>query len=464
MKNIITQSDSYKIGGHWNMYPENTQFVQSYFESRLGAKFNKTVFFGLQYKLKKYFAGVQVTQAKIDQAAALCKAHFGNETFFNRKGWEYILQKHGGKLPLRIRTVPEGTPVTVNNVLMTVENTDPKCAWLTNYVESVLTHIWYSSTVASLSRATKEMFKEFLDRTSDNPGAINFMLHDFGYRGVSSDESAGIGGAAHIINFLGTDTVPAMEFAMDYYNASIDGLAYSVAATEHSVMTARGPHGESEILDELLNKYPTGILSVVADSYDIYHFVQNLVCEKYKERILKREGVFVVRPDSVTPTHRTPESETLWIVQTLANSFGYTMNSKGFMVLNSKVRVLWGDGIDKDGIEKILVELEKAGFSAENMVFGMGGGLLQKVNRDTQRFAFKSSAQCRSGVWYDIYKMPKDLSKQSKRGRLKLIKQDGEFKTVRIEEPGEDLLVTVFEDGELKKEYTFAEIRENAKL
>ena len=431
--NIMTQTDSYKLS-HWNMYPEGTEFVYSYFESRKGAKFDKTPFFGLQYLLKEYLVGVVVTQAKIDQAARLCKAHFGSDTYFNRKGWEYILAKHGGKLPIRIKAIPEGTPVTVNNVLMTVENTDPKVPWLTNYIESLLTHVWYSSTVAATSRACKVMLTDFLSRTSDNPAAVNFMLHDFGYRGATTNEAAAIGGAAHIINFLGTDTVPAMEIAADYYGGIRDssrdgldynpyeGLAFSVAATEHSIMTARGPEGEGEILGELLDKYPKGILATVADSYDIYNYVENLVCKRFKDRILARDGVLVVRPDSISPLHPTPEGETLWIVQTLANNLGYTMNSKGFMVLNPKIRVLWGDGIDKDGIEKILATLEKAGFSSENMVFGMGGGLLQKLNRDTQRFAFKSSAQCRFGQWHDVYKLPKDLSKASKRGRLALVK------------------------------------------
>jgi nicotinamide phosphoribosyltransferase len=470
MNNIIIQSDSYKIGGHWNMYPDGTEFVNSYFESRNGAKFTKTPFFGLQAKLKKYFVGQVVTREKIERAAALCKAHFGSDAFFNRKGWEYILNAHGGKLPLRIKAVPEGTPVTVSNILMNVENTDPKTPWLTNYVESILTHVWYPSTVAALSRACKEMFAKYYAETADNANGINFMLHDFGYRGVSSDESAAFGGAAHLINFLGTDTVPAMEFAMEYYNAPLEGLAYSVAATEHSVMTARGPRGEEEILDALLLKYPTGIFSCVADSFDIYNFVENIVCKKFKDRILNRDGLFVIRPDSTTPIHKTPEEQMVWIAQTVANNMGYTVNTKGYMVLNPKVKILWGDGIDKDGIEKILIALKEAGFSIDCIAtFGMGGGLLQKVNRDTQRFAFKSSAQCRNGVWHDIYKQPKDLSKASKRGRLKLIYDtDGNDKTVTIDDPmwkgSPDRLEVVFENGELKREYTFAQVRDNAKL
>jgi nicotinamide phosphoribosyltransferase len=463
MNNITVMTDSYKIN-HWNMLPEGTEVVYSYFESRKGAKFDKTPFFGLQSILKKFFLGAVVTQEKIERGAALSKAHFGSELYFNRKGWEYILKNCGGKLPLRIKAVPEGTPVTVNNVLMTIENTDPKCAWLTNYVETVLTHVWYPSTVAALSRATKEMMIGFLNRTSDNPAAINFMLHDFGFRGATTNEAAGIGGAAHLINFLGTDTIAGMETAMEFYNANLDTLGYSVAATEHSIMTSRGPRGERDILDDLLNKYPKGILATVADSFDIYNYVENLICGEFKDRILARDGVLVVRPDSITPIHPTPEAETLWIVQTIANKMGYTTNSKGFMVLNPKIRVLWGDGIDKDGIEKILTTLEKAGFSAENMVFGMGGGLLQKINRDTQRFAFKCSAQKRNGDWHDVYKLPKDLSKASKRGRLALVRTGDKYETKAENEvaPERNALVTVFENGELVKEYTFDTVRSNA--
>ena len=464
MNSIITKTDSYKLN-HWNQYPENTEVVYSYFESRKGARFEKTPFFGLQYILMKYLQGVVVTQEAIDFADRLSVSHFGDRGYFNKAGWQYILDNCGGKLPLRIKAVPEGTPVTVSNVLMTVENTDEKCGWLTNYVESLLTHVWYTSTVCALSRTTKQMYKEYLNESSDNGDAcINFMLHDFGYRGTSSDESAKVGGMAHLVNFLGTDTVVSMEAAMEYYNADMNGLAYSVAATEHSVMTARGRDGEAGILDQLLLNYPKGILSVVSDSYDIYNFVENLVCKQFKDRIEKRDGVFVVRPDSNTPKHPNPEDQVVWILQTLANAFGYTTNTKGYMVLNPKVRVIWGDGIDMAGIDKIIEAAINHSFSAENLLFGMGGGLLQKVNRDTNRYAFKCAAQKRNGQWHDVYKEPKDLSKVSKKGRMKLIKENGEFKTVRIEDDGEDLLKVVFENGELVNPITFAEARENAKV
>jgi nicotinamide phosphoribosyltransferase len=509
---IITRTDSYKIGHH-NMYPKDTQAVYSYFESRIGAKFDLTPFFGLQHIIKAFLAGVQVTEEKIVQARVLMALHFGQATIeklipyvtnnepirltvrvedaaagkfgtinghvkidwdryfrdtnqrevFHFAGWDHILKEHGGFLPLRIKAVPEGLPIPTNNVLMTVENLDPKCFWLTNYVESILTHVWYPSTVAALSRRTKQVIKGFLEETGTVDAFIGFKLHDFGYRGVTGDEAAGVGGMAHLVNFMGTDNIVAMEFVMFYYNANPEGLAYSVPATEHSIMTAFGPDGEEEVVDNLLLQYPTGVLSVVSDSYDIYNFVEHIVGEVFAKRITEREGVFVVRPDSITPTHMTPEAEMVWIVQTLAQKLGYTINDKGYLVINPKVRVLWGDGIDLDGITRILQAMKDAKLSTDNIAcFGMGGGLLQKVNRDTQRFAFKSCAQKRNGTWFDIYKLPKDLSKASKRGRLKLVKTDVGYETVPENDLRPDILETVFENGKLIREMTFDEVRKNA--
>jgi len=462
-KNICLTTDSYKLN-HWNQYPAGTEKVYSYFECRKGAKFAETPFFGLQFIIKNHLEGVVVTREKIENAAKLCKAHFGSEKYFNREGWEYILNSHGGKLPVVIKAVEEGTVVPINNVLMTIENTDNKCFWLTNFLETILSQVWYPITVASLSREVKVNIKEYFDLTSDG-GLLNFGLHDFGFRGASSWESAGIGGAAHLINFLGTDTVVAMEVAVNYYNADLNGLAFSVAATEHSVMTALGKNGEEKVVENLLNEYPTGILSVVSDSYDIYNFVSNIVGTKFKDRILARDGVFVVRPDSITPTHPTPEEEMVWIMENLWANIGGTINSKGYKVIDPSVRVLWGDGIDLEGIKKILYAVTKAGFATENIAcFGMGGGLLQKVNRDTQRCAFKCSAQYRDGQWYDIQKNPKDVSKASKKGKLKLIKVDGEFETVGENDPGEDYLKVVFYNGVLVNEVDFATVRKNAAL
>jgi nicotinamide phosphoribosyltransferase len=466
MSNLILATDSYKLN-HWNQYPHDTEGVYSYFESRKGAEYDETVFFGLQAILKQYLEGSVVTMRDVEAAQKLATAHFGDPTLFNYRGWEYIVQEHGGRLPVRIKAVAEGTPVPVGNALMTVENTDPKCFWLTNALESLLTHVWYPSTVATVSRSFKKMCASYLDRTADTRDALDFMLHDFGYRGASSHETAAIGGLGHLVNFLGTDTLPAMLLGIEQYGADLNTLAFSVPATEHSVMTARGKDGEIEIVDQLLTEYPSGILSVVADSYNIYKFVDEIVGTIYKDRILAREGRFVVRPDSVTNDHPTPDKLVVWILESLWESFGGTENGKGFKVLDDHVRVLWGDGITPHDAEKIIGAAVAKGFSAENLVFGMGGGLLQKVNRDTQRFAFKASAIKRNGEWNKVQKKPLDSTKASKAGRLKVLEMDGKIQTFTDMETGADdvgLLKTVFEDGEIVRSFTFDEVRENAKL
>jgi nicotinamide phosphoribosyltransferase len=469
LDNTPLKTDSYKIN-HWNQYPHGTQFVYSYFESRKGAKYPVTPFFGLQAILLKHFVGIRVTKEMVDAAEWLMEKHFGNKKYFNREGWEYIVNHYGGRLPLKIRGVPEGMPVPTNNVLMTVENTDDKCAWLTNWAETILTHTWYASTVAALSRAVKSDIKHYMKKSCDDLTWLDYKLHDFGYRGTECNESAQIGGAAHLINFIGTDTIAAMTFAMYYYHANPDVIGKSVAATEHSIMTSRGPgEGEEKIVDDLINEYPNGILSVVADSFDIENFVENLVGKKFKDRILKRDGIFVVRPDSVRDKQDTPEKQMLWILESLWKNFGGTINKKGYKLLNFHVKALWGDGIDKDGIKKICEEIVNAGFSMDCLAaFGMGGGLLQKVNRDTQRFAFKCSAQCRNGIWMEVYKEPKDKSKVSKRGKLKLVWAEGShgktMVTVSENDSRPDILQTVFENGVLTKFYTFDEVRENSKI
>lgn len=456
--NIIEMTDSYKLS-HAAQYPDDTTNIASYFESRVGAKYPETTFFGLQYLLRK-MAGKVATPDKIAAVASLAAMHLGTDAIFNRAGWEHIERKHYGRLPLLIKAVPEGLSIPTGNVLMTVEATDPKCFWLVNYMETLLVQTWYPSTVATLSRYVKKLCARYLHKTGCTQDGLDFMLHDFGFRGVSSVESAGIGGLAHLVNFKGTDTLAAIRCGIDNYNSGVCGFA--VPASEHSTMTSWGRAYEAEAYLNMLKTYPTGIVSIVSDSYDI-----EAACRMFgtilKDDVLAREGKTVIRPDSGFPPH---------VVLSCLNilgahkHFGHTVNSAGFKVLNPKVGVIQGDGCDPDMIDHVLHAMADAGWAASNIVFGMGGGLLQRLDRDTQRFAFKCSAVERGGVWQDVYKNPKgDPTKASKAGRLKLVTTGStEVRTVRVEESGEDLLQTVFHNGELMNLTTMEAVRRRAAL
>jgi nicotinamide phosphoribosyltransferase len=405
--------------------------------------------FGLQYMMMRYLSGVRVTPDNIAEGREYAIAQFGTDRYFNAAMWQHIVDAHGGRLPLEIKAVPEGTAIPVSNVMLTVVNTDPVCYQLTNHTETLLSQLWYPSTVASLSHEVYKMLHHYWTATCDSLDGIQFGLHDFGYRGATSQESAALGGAGHLLTFHGTDTIIGMKLARKFYAASLnpsDLLGLSVAATEHSVMTSWGESREEELFTRLLKKYPEGILSVVIDSYDYRRFVQTYA-KNQKLMILARNGQVVFRPDSGDPI-----SVTLDVIESLAAIFGYTTNNKGYKVLNPKVGVLWGDGLNYLKIRDILHAMQAAGWAASNFVFGMGGGLLQKVDRDVQRFAFKCSAQDRNNIWYDIQKNPLDTTKKSKAGRLKLelTKEGGLWRTVRIEDgdPNQpDMLRTCFRDG-----------------
>jgi len=461
-QNLLLLADAYKYSHH-KLYVPGTTKIYSYLESR-GGEFPETVFYGLQYYLKEYLQGQAFTRENIDEAEQLMTGVFGRNDVFRRENFEYILEQHGGRLPIRIKAVPEGLSVPVHNVLMTIENTDPRCYWLTNFLETLLMQVWYPSAVATLSRQIRTVVEKYYAATADQPAhvGIDFVLNDFGFRGVSSVESAGLGGSAHLVNFSGSDTVYASKFAKQYYNAErVYGM--SVPATEHSIMTLLGPEGERKVFDHVLNAYPDGILSCVSDSYDIFRAVGEYWGGDFRERILNRNGRLVVRPDSGDPVRTL-----LKVFDILFEKFGFTTNRKGYRVLPEQIRVIQGDGIDHESIQIIYEALKQKGISVENLVLGMGGALLQKLNRDTQKYALKCSYAEVGGKPVQVSKAPVEMNAQgemvksfktSKAGRLKLVKTEAGYRTVSEDTAGVDILETVFENGELKKEYTFEQVR-----
>ncbi|MCD0165716.1 nicotinate phosphoribosyltransferase [Deinococcus sp. 12RED42] len=454
--NLILDTDSYK-SSHFLQYPAGTTRLFSYLESR-GGRYPQTRFFGLQYILDRYLTR-RITAEMVEEARTLIEAH-GEP--FPYDGWMRIVNVHGGRLPLHIRAVPEGTLVPIHNVLMTCTNTDPELPWLPGWFETMLMRVWYPTTVATQSYFIREIIRGALEKTSDRAAEeLPFKLHDFGSRGVSSRESAGIGGLAHLINFQGSDTLEALRVGRNHYDSDLAG--FSIPAAEHSTITSWGKEHEVDAYRNMITRFsrPGSVYAVVSDSYDLKNAINHLWGDTLRQQVIESGGTLVVRPDSGEP----PAMVRL-AVNALAAKYGTSTNSKGYKVLNH-VRVIQGDGIDEHTIRQILDNLDVDGYSAENVSFGMGGALLQKVDRDTQRFAYKASAGLIDGEYRGIYKDPvTDPGKRSKDGVLDLVQEGGRmvtraYRTFDTDFPG-SLLRTVYRDGELLVRDTLEAVRGRA--
>lgn len=458
MTNPLLATDSYKQS-HFRQYPPEARRISAYVEARPNGFSEDVLFFGLQAYLKKVLL-TPITAAQIAQADEICAAH---GVPFNRDGWQQILEDHGGLFPLEIKALPEGTLVPSGVPLVQVENTDERMPWLTTWVETALLRsVWYPSTVATLSFKCKEIIYRGLLATSDDPDTqIPFKLHDFGARGVSSAESASLGGMAHLVNFAGTDTMEAVEAAGSWYGAEMAG--FSIPAAEHSTMTSWGAEREEQAYANMLDQFaePGKLVAVVSDSYDIDNAVNAIWCGSLKERVLNSGATVVVRPDSGDPVE-TP----LRVLETLWAHYGGATNDKGARVLNPAIRVIQGDGMTLASIQRLIDALVEKKWSVDNIAMGMGGGLLQQLNRDTMRFAMKANAmKTADGHWLDVSKNPaSDPGKASKAGRQAVVEKNGRLQAARLDnvDPAADLLKPVYRDGRLLTDWSFDEVRARA--
>jgi nicotinamide phosphoribosyltransferase len=452
--NLILNTDSYKAS-HFLQYPPGTEEISSYIESR-GGRFPHTLFFGLQAFIKQYLL-TPITYDDVGEAEELLTSH---GLPFNQSGWLKIVNEHGGHLPIEIVAAEEGEVIPTHNAVVQVRNTDRELPWITSYIETALLRaVWYPTTVATLSFEAKRIIRRYLDKTCDDPaGQIAFKLHDFGARGVSSLESAMLGGMAHLVNFQGTDTVAAILGARKYYGAAMAG--FSIPAAEHSTITSWGQEREADAYSNMVSQFgrPGKLMAVVSDSYDIFHACRELWGKKLKDQVLRSGATVVVRPDSGNPAQVVVE-----VARLLAEAFGATTNSRGYSVLNPSVRIIQGDGMDLEQIEAVLVAMEAAKMSAENIAFGMGGGLLQKVDRDTMKWAMKASAIKINGFWRDVHKDPvTDHDKVSKKGRQALIRDAAGWRTVPAVETRENRMTPAYRDGKLLRQTTFDAVRGRA--
>ena len=456
--NLILDVDSYKVT-HFNQYPQNTKKLYAYIEAR-NLNSEELIFFGLQAFVKKYLLN-PITQDDIDEAEKFLLSHIG---VFNRDDWEYILNQHGGFLPIEIKSLDEGTVTNKKIPLLDITNTDEKVPWLVTYIETALLRsLWYPSSVATISREIKKIIFRYLDDTCTNfDDQLPFKLHDFGARGVSSYESSRIGGAAHLLNFLGSDTVEGAMFLKDYYDGT--DISYSIPASEHSTITAWGKDNENKAHENIINQFllEGKVIASVIDSYDTFETASKTISSELKEKIINSKGTFVVRPDS----GKLPDT-IIELLDTLSSeeNFGYTLNSKGYKELPSYIRVIQGDGVDKNSIENILFSMKENNYSAANITFGMGGALLQKLDRDTYSFAMKVSAIHDGIIWKDVFKEPSsDQTKNSRRGRFAIVKND-ELEVIDLEKLSQtNLLKTRYKDGKLYNETDLKAIRNKVEI
>jgi nicotinic acid phosphoribosyltransferase len=445
-------ADSYKAA-HFQMYPEAQKMV-AYGEFRAPYKDlqgdQRFVCYGIRYLVETYL-NHRWTDADVDRARDFYATHNAGFTPFPfpEELFRRFVRENKGYFPVKMQALREGTVAHIHVPVYQI-TAEGVYSRLVTFLETVLTHVWYPCTVATLSRKCRELIAEGYRKSVDGDEGwrLDYALHDFGFRGVSCLQQAIIGGSAHLLSFHGSDNLPALFYCQEYLN---DGrpVGSSVPASEHSVMTSF-PR-ERDAFEHLIRTYGDGVFSVVMDSYDYKRALEEIVPSLKDEVLAARaktgKGFMVFRPDSGDPVEAV-----LMGLRAAESTFGVTHNKAGFRVPRSS-GVLQGDGISVTELRRILEAVTGAGFSAQSAVFGMGGGLLQKMNRDTMSFATKlSHIRYLNGSVKDVMKKPKtDSDKISLPGVLKVLRDAKGVPTVFPAEDaaahGEDLLETVWDSG-----------------
>lgn len=482
--------DFYKLS-HREQYPEGTEVVYSTWTPRSGRhapNVEKVVVFGVQgaiYELMRTFNKAFFEQPKFaitSEYKRVVHKSLGVENVDT----SHIEDLHDlGYLPIKIKSLDEGTLVNFNTPILTIENTDPRFFWLTNYLETYLSALlWKPCTTATIANVYRMLLDTHGVETTDSIDHVDFQAHDFSMRGMSGVEDAARSGAGHLTSFLGTDTIPAILYAENYYRAKFDDdiVGCSVPATEHSVMCAGGKDNEFDTFKRLITElYPSGIVSIVSDTWDLWHVLTDTL-PKLKEEILARDGKLVIRPDSGDPADIIcgPLYQRVWenqpeekgVVELLWDEFGGTVNEQGYKVLDPHVGVIYGDSITVERCKDICERLRIKGFASSNVVFGIGSYTYQHITRDTLGFAMKATSVRINGEDIAIFKDPVTDSgdKKSAYGRVRVFRRPNGLITWRDEsdpiDPSKEqeyLLKTRFEDGETKSFVSFQEVRNRIK-
>lgn len=476
---MLLFSDTYKHT-HPRMYPQNQDKLVSYLVARknMSKAFPKMVFNGLQPFLVEYLVkgfNEQFFNRPLIEVMAEYRHYMDVQIGIDNTEWHRIEALHTlGYLPLEIRALPEGTLVNMGIPVVEMTNTHPDFAWVVQWVECILqAELWAPCCYATVGKAYHDLAEKYYSETTD--GADPFMaMADFGMRGMSCIEDSIRASAGWLLSFNKTSTIPALPYIDEYYmaNCAYNGIGKGAVSTEHSVMGANYAIDGDEItfVKRLLTElYPDTSFSMVSDTYDYWNMVENII-PACKEEILAHNGKLLIRPDSgdmVEITIRTIES--LW------NTFGGAVNSKGYKELNPHIGLIYGDGCTLNRVHIIYEELKKLGYAASNVVFGVGAfcfhalfddeDKMTVLTRDTFGMAMKATY----GVFGDkklfIFKDPKtdtDNLKKSHKGCCRVYEEDSELKCEdELYEMSDDtLLTTVFKDGHITKFHSFMEIRE----
>lgn len=474
---VTSLKDFYKTD-HRRQYPVGTEMVYSNLTPR-GSRIpgiDAVVVFGFQYFVKEYLINKYNEDffgRPKEEVVAQYKRRLDTSLGPDAVPVEHIEALHDlGYLPLEIKALPEGSLCKMRVPMFTIKNTDKRFYWLTNDLETIISLVtWGPINSATIAFEYKKLLTRFAEKTSDIPEFVQWQGHDFSMRGMFGLEAAVTSGAAHLISFNGTDTIPAIDFLEEYYGADAtkELIGGSVPATEHSVMCLGGQESELETFVRLLELYKTGILSVVSDTWD-YWKVLTETLPAIKDRVMARDGKLVIRPDSGDPVDiicgdlnapsDSPQGK--GTVQLLWDLFGGTVNSKGYKQLDSHIGVIYGDSITLERALQILTRLEEAGVASTNIVFGIGSFTYQFNTRDTFGFAMKATYGIINGKGIEIFKTPKTDNglKNSAKGLL-MVNPDGSLVEC-VDEATEQtgLLQTIFLDGKLVKEYTLQELRD----
>jgi len=488
----LTSCDSYKLG-HADQYPEGTTKVYSNFTPRSEGHFNipkeykdsKISWFGLQAFLQEmvevwdetFF--LQRKEDVLSEFQELVVPFVGPRGFdISRmdKLWEL------GYLPLEIKALPEGSRVPIGVPVLTITNTLPDFFWLPNFMETWITaELWKSSTSASTSYVYRKILEKYSKLTGGSKEFIGWQGHDFSVRGMSGIQDAAKSGAGHLVYFLGSDNLPAVKLINDVYQGKSTFVGGSVPATEHSVMCAGGAETEIETFRRLLKTYPSGVVSIVSDTWDFWNVISNFAVQ-LKDEILNRVpdslglAKTVFRPDSGDPVkiicgdENAPEGAArIGAVEALWGIFGGTVNEKDYKTLNQRVGLIYGDSITPQRAEEILRRLAAKGFASDNIVFGIGSYTFQYQTRDTLGFAMKATYVEIGGEEIEIFKNPKtdNGTKKSAKGLLQVLWKDGKYilkdqVSKQEEMSGDNQLEIVFLNGEIINQYSIDTIRNRA--